>query len=182
MLRSLVLGALLPAVAAAAPDSATGKSPKHLLVTVIDDLGFDDFGYTNDNQIQTPTFNELRAHGVGFTQYYVQPSCSPTRATILTGRKPVHTGINFWIPNAAYGLPLNETTLAQVMNNRGFKSHAVGKVSDPAPPSSFPTPTPYLTAWVCAGSGTWAYTSQPTSPPSAGSTGESWTDWTAASY
>jgi arylsulfatase A-like enzyme len=39
----------------------------------------------------------------------------------------VHTGINFWIPNAAYGLPLNETTLPQVLNARGFKSHAIGK-------------------------------------------------------
>jgi hypothetical protein len=108
--------------------AAAVPRPKHLLMTVIDDLGFDDFGYTNGNQIKTPTFNAMRAGGIGFTQYYVQPSCSPTRATILTGRKPVHTGINYWIPNAAYGLPLNETTFAQVMNARGYKSHAVGKV------------------------------------------------------
>ena len=92
------------------------------------DLGFDDMGYANGGQIATPNFNEMRARGIALTQYYVQPSCSPTRATLMTGRKPVHTGINFWIPNAAYGLPLNETTLAQVMNARGFKSHAVGKV------------------------------------------------------
>ena len=43
--------------------------------------------------------------GIALSTYYVQPSCSPTRATILTGRKPVHTGINVWIPNAAYGRP-----------------------------------------------------------------------------
>ena len=47
--------------------------------------------------------------------------------SFVQGRKPVHTGINFWIPNAAYGLPLNETTLAEVLNKRGFQSHAVGK-------------------------------------------------------
>jgi arylsulfatase A-like enzyme len=84
--------------------------------------------YANGGQIATPNFNEMHDRGIALTQYYVQPSCSPTRATLMTGRKPVHTGINFWIPNAAYGLPLNETTLAQVMNTRGFKSHAVGKV------------------------------------------------------
>ena len=84
--------------------------------------------YANGGQIATPNFNEMHDRGIALTQYYVQPSCSPTRATLMTGRKPVHTGINFWIPNAAYGLPLNETTLAQVMNARGFKSHAVGKV------------------------------------------------------
>ena len=102
-------------------------SPKHVLLIVIDDLGHDDFGYANDGQIKTPVVNAMHDGGVHFDNYYVQPSCSPTRATLLTGRKPVHTGINFWIPNAAYGLPLNETTLAQVLNARGFRSHAVGK-------------------------------------------------------
>jgi arylsulfatase A-like enzyme len=84
-------------------------------------------GYANGGQITTPNFNAMHERGVALSQYYVQPSCSPTRATLMTGRKPVHTGINFWIPNAAYGLPLNETTLPQVLNARGFKSHAVGK-------------------------------------------------------
>ena len=41
-----------------------------------------------------------------------------------TGRKPVRTGINFWIPTASYGLGLKETTLAQVLNARGFVSPA----------------------------------------------------------
>ena len=71
----------------------------------------------------------MHDEGIALSQYYVQPSCSPTRATFLTGRKPVHTGVNVWIPNLPYGLPLNETTLAQVLNARGFVSHAVGKVS-----------------------------------------------------
>ena len=84
-------------------------------------------GFRNDNQIRTPTFNAMHAKGVSLAQYYVQPSCSPTRATLMTGRKPVHTGINYWIPNLAYGLPLNETLLPQVLGKRGFTSHAVGK-------------------------------------------------------
>jgi len=106
---------------------ASATRPKHVVMVVIDDLGFDDMGFANSQQVATPTFDAMHAAGVSFSNYYVQPSCSPTRATLLTGRKPVHTGINYWIPNAAYGLPLNETTLAQVMNARGFRSHAVGK-------------------------------------------------------
>ena len=124
----LLLAPLLAASAAAAP-----AHPQHLLMVVIDDLGFDDMGYANGGQIQTPNFNRMHDRGIALSQYYVQPSCSPTRATLLTGRKPVHTGINFWIPNAAYGLPLNETTLPQVLNARGFRSHAVGKVRSFAP-------------------------------------------------
>lgn len=118
---------LLLALSVGASAGPVGSSPKHVVVTVIDDLGFDDFGFANENQIKTPVFNAMHDLGIALSTYYVQPSCSPTRATILTGRKPVHTGINVWIPNAAYGLPLGEVTFADVLNSRGFVSHCVGK-------------------------------------------------------
>ena len=106
---------------------AAAARPRHVCMVVIDDLGFDDMGFRNGDQIRTPTFNAMHAEGVSLSQYYVQPSCSPTRATLMTGRKPVHTGINYWIPNQPYGLPLNETLLPQLLGKRGFTSHAVGK-------------------------------------------------------
>ena len=56
--------------------------PRHLVMVVIDDLGFDDMGYANAGQITTPNFNYMHSHGIELSQYYVQPSCSPTRATI----------------------------------------------------------------------------------------------------
>ena len=107
----------------AASSSPSSNSPQHVLLTVIDDLGFDDLGFRNEHQIKTPTFNKLHDEGIEFSSYYVQPSCSPTRAAILTGRKPLHTGINFWLPNIAAGLALNEVTLADVLNRRHFTSH-----------------------------------------------------------
>ena len=58
-------------------------TPKHLLTVVIDDLGFDDLGFRNGGQIDTPNFNHLHQQGIDMKAYYVQPSCSPTRATIL---------------------------------------------------------------------------------------------------
>eukprot|EP00930_Biecheleria_cincta_P045074 TRINITY_DN31067_c0_g1_i1.p1 TRINITY_DN31067_c0_g1~~TRINITY_DN31067_c0_g1_i1.p1 ORF type:complete len:543 (-),score=47.36 TRINITY_DN31067_c0_g1_i1:204-1763(-) len=119
-------GVVLMVASYVVASSAINK-PKHILAVIIDDLGFDDLGFRNQGQISTPNFNSLAHKGILLNNYYVQPSCSPTRATIMTGRKPIHTGINFWIPNSAYGLPLNETTLAQVLNARGFRSHAIGK-------------------------------------------------------
>jgi len=101
--------------------------PKNILMVVIDDLGFDDMGFRNGGQIPTTHFDNLAKSGIVLEKYYVQASCSPTRATFMTGRKPVHTGINKWIPDRAYGLPLKEATVAQVLNARGFKSHAIGK-------------------------------------------------------
>ena len=44
-----------------------------------------DMGFANNGQISTPTFNHLHDNGVALEQYYVQPSCSPTRATFMTG-------------------------------------------------------------------------------------------------
>lgn len=102
-------------------------SPRHVVALLIDDLGYDDLGFRNEQQIRTPHLTQLHSGGVTMANYYVQPSCSPTRAAILTARKPLHTGINFWLPNIAAGLSLDEVTLPQVLQRRGFVSHAVGK-------------------------------------------------------
>ncbi|CAE7179256.1 ARSI, partial [Symbiodinium pilosum] len=48
-------------------------------------------------------------------------------ATFMTGRMPFHTGINRWIPDEAYGLPLNETTLPSLLQKLGYRRHIVGK-------------------------------------------------------
>ncbi len=61
-------------------------------------------------------------------QYYVQDVCSPSRATFMTGRFPLHNTVNDWLKsNAATGLPLNETTMAQYFKGSGYKTHAIGK-------------------------------------------------------
>ena len=99
----------------------------HIIFHVIDDFGWDDPGFRNSYQIKTPTLNRFHEQGVTFDQYYVLPSCSPSRATFMSGRMPLHTGINNWIPNEAYGLPADETTLATLLGWQGYRCHAVGK-------------------------------------------------------
>eukprot|EP00945_MAST-04E_sp_MAST-4E-sp1_P004354 g4354.t1 len=70
----------------------------------------------------------LAMEGVVLDQYYVQDVCSPSRATFMTGRYPIHNSIVDWIPPASsYGLPLNETTMAQKFKEAGYMSHATGK-------------------------------------------------------
>lgn len=49
----------------------------------------------------------------------------------MSGRYPLHTGINNWLPNVAVGLPLDEVTLANLMKAHGYETHAIGKVSPP---------------------------------------------------
>eukprot|EP00931_Biecheleriopsis_adriatica_P077934 TRINITY_DN51403_c0_g1_i1.p1 TRINITY_DN51403_c0_g1~~TRINITY_DN51403_c0_g1_i1.p1 ORF type:complete len:542 (+),score=60.36 TRINITY_DN51403_c0_g1_i1:42-1667(+) len=110
--------------------SGHAHAKPHVLWIVADDLGWDDLGFRNGHQIDTPIIDGLAKAGVVLGNYYVQPSCSPTRATFLSGRYPLHTGVNSFIPpnrNKSYGLPLNETTVAQLLRSRGYRAHAIGK-------------------------------------------------------
>lgn len=108
--------------------SAAGAPQKpNILFVVIDDLGFNDVGFRS-HEIRTPTVDNLAKNGVILDQYYVQDVCSPSRATFMTGRFAMHHGIVDWIPPAStYGLPLNETTMADKLKEAGYATHAVGK-------------------------------------------------------
>jgi arylsulfatase A-like enzyme len=99
----------------------------HVLFIVIDDLGFDDVGFRS-HEIRTPTIDALAARGVVLDSYYVQDVCSPSRATFMTGRYAMHHTVVDWIPPAsAYGLPLNETTMAEKFKQAGYATHMSGK-------------------------------------------------------
>lgn len=103
------------------------KQKPHILFVVVDDLGFTDVGFRSQ-EIRTPTIDKLAKQGVVLDQYYVQDVCSPSRATFMTGRYAMHHGIVDWIPpGSTYGLPLNETTMADKFKEAGYATHAVGK-------------------------------------------------------
>ena len=123
--RFLLLSLVAPAFFLLS-STASAKRP-HVLFIVLDDLGFDDVGFRS-HEIKTPTIDGLAAKGIVLDSYYVQDVCSPSRATFQTGRYAMHHSIVDWIPPAsAYGLPLNETTLADKMKSAGYATHAVGK-------------------------------------------------------
>lgn len=104
-----------------------GPSQPNVVFIVIDDLGHDDVGFRS-NEIKTPVIDGLAAAGLVLENYYVQDVCSPSRATFMTGRYSMHNTIVDWIPPAsAYGLPLNETTMAQMFAGAGYACHATGK-------------------------------------------------------
>ena len=63
----------------------------HILFVLADDLGWIDVGY-HGSRARTPNIDELAADGVILDNYYVQAVCTPTRAALMTGRYPIHTG------------------------------------------------------------------------------------------
>ena len=100
----------------------------NILMIIIDDLGWNDLSYKGSD-IKTPTIDRFANEGIRLQQYYVQRLCSPTRSAILAGRYPYHMGLaRHVIENGhPFGMPLNQTTIADELKKGGYSTHCVGK-------------------------------------------------------
>lgn len=130
----LLIGALA-VLSAFAPSSAHAQATKplpakpNIVHIVADDLGWKDVGFNGCTDIKTPNIDALAAGGVKFSQFYVQPMCTPTRACIMTGRYPFRYGLQTAvIPSVAdYGLDTSEWLLPQALKEAGYKTAIIGK-------------------------------------------------------
>ncbi|MBM4113523.1 MAG: arylsulfatase [Phycisphaerae bacterium] len=135
LIRLLVVAVAADLTVAAAPASApdaaatTTAPPPNIVHIVADDLGWKDVGFNGCTDIRTPNLDTLAAGGARFTQFYVQPMCTPTRAAIMTGRYPFRYGLQTAvIPSvSAYGLDLSERLLPQVLKDAGYDTAIIGK-------------------------------------------------------
>src|SRR5262245_12572034 len=101
---------ILAALSIAGPSSRAADSKPNIVHIVADDLGWKDVGFNGATDIKTPNLDALANGGAKFTQFYVQPMCTPTRAALMTGRYPFRYGLQtIVIPTAAaYGLDTSE--------------------------------------------------------------------------
>ncbi|MGX1305695.1 arylsulfatase A-like enzyme [Amorphus suaedae] len=124
------LAASGPAWAQTATSETTAKKPNILLI-VSDDTGWGDLGpYLGGaaRGMPTPNFDKLAAEGMTFTDFYGQPSCTPGRAAIQTGRIPNRSGMTtVAFQGQGGGLPKAEWTLGSVLKNAGYKTYFTGK-------------------------------------------------------
>ena len=99
----------------------------NVMVIIADDLGYHDVGFQGSKDIPTPHLDKLAKAGAILDQFYVQPVCSPTRATLMTGRYPMRHGLQVGVvrPWAQYGLPLEEV-LDVIMDSNESKLGADG--------------------------------------------------------
>jgi len=69
----------------------------HIVLVMSDDQGWGDVGYNGHPHLQTPNLDAAAAKGLRFDNFYAAaPSCSPTRASVLTGRHPKRMGVFSW--------------------------------------------------------------------------------------
>lgn len=101
----------------------------NIILLVLDDIGYADVGFHGSN-FPTPNIDRIvKREGVEMKRFYVMPQCSPTRSAIMTGRFAFHTGMQHWTtltPGGTAGIE-EFTTIANVMKNAGYSTHAIGK-------------------------------------------------------
>jgi arylsulfatase A-like enzyme len=105
------------------------ESVPHLLLINIDDLGYNDVSYQNA-EYQTPNIDQLAASGLKLSQYYVQPSCTPTRTAMMTGRYPFRVGLQSILTNfpaTHQHIPLDTPLVSEVLKQAGYTTRMIGK-------------------------------------------------------
>ncbi|KAM7304210.1 arylsulfatase B-like [Ixodes scapularis] len=124
--------AILLCFALAAMLLASRRSPvrqPHIVFILADDMGWNDVSYNGCPQIRTPNIDALAWNGIRLQRYYTQPLCTPSRAALMTGRYPIHTGMQHLviIQNEPRGLPLKFKLFPQWLGDLGYVSQMLGK-------------------------------------------------------
>lgn len=98
----------------------------NVIIILTDDMGYGDIGYHGNPFIRTPNLDRLAAESTQFSNFYVSPVCAPTRASLLTGRYSLRTGIYDTYAGGAI-MKTEEVTLAEELKSKGYATACIGK-------------------------------------------------------
>jgi arylsulfatase A len=144
MMAGTVLATALPqrldcAAASASQQGGSSKRP-NIVFFLVDDLGYGDLGCYGNTFCETPNIDRLAHESMQFTNAYASaPVCSPSRASILTGKSPARLHLTQWIPGVKYPhkklqeaasalhLDSNVPTVAELLKQTGYQTAAIGK-------------------------------------------------------
>jgi arylsulfatase A-like enzyme len=103
---------------------AQDQRPPNVVLILADDLGWGDVGFNGRTQWQTPNIDRLAAQGTVFRRWYTAGvTCAPSRASLMTGRYPIHCGVSA----NNQDLPASEVTIAEALKQRGYVTGMFGK-------------------------------------------------------
>jgi len=134
-------GSVQGAFAAGAPGTGSGGQKPNFIFILLDDMGWRDVGCFGSAFHESPSIDRLASQGMKFTDAYAAcPVCSPTRASIMTGKYPARLALTNFIPGSPKNrntkliepsfeqqVPLEEITLAEALKPAGYVSGHVGK-------------------------------------------------------
>ncbi|WP_254440679.1 sulfatase-like hydrolase/transferase [Ruegeria sp. HKCCA6837] len=110
---------------------ANGGKPPNILYILIDDVSFGQMGNRTMNYVtgfDTPNINDFATQGMSLMRMYTEPSCTPTRTAMLTGRHPVRAGVEeVKVALVGEGLSAEEITIAEILKEEGYNTAHVGK-------------------------------------------------------
>jgi len=110
--------------------SAQDKKP-NIIIMISDDVGYGDVASFMGGTVRgapTPNLDRMAAEGMKLTSFYAQPTCTPTRASLVTGRLPIRAGFTYPLfPSLPMGLVPDEVTIAELLEPAGYYSAALGK-------------------------------------------------------
>ncbi len=122
---ALICAASVPALA------QTSNQKPNIILLVSDDTGWGDLGVYGGGEgrgAPTPNLDRMAHEGIQFWDFYGQPSCTPGRAAMQTGRLPNRSGMTtVAAPGQGGGLPKGEVTLADVLKKAGYSTFFTGK-------------------------------------------------------
>ncbi len=119
-----LLATPLAAIVSRGCSSQTKPARPNIVLVMTDDQGWAQTGYYNHPALKTPNLDAMAANGLRFDRFYAGgPVCSPTRATVLTGRTHDRAGV----PSHGHALRLQEKTIAQALKTIGYATGHFGK-------------------------------------------------------
>jgi arylsulfatase A-like enzyme len=129
--KALTIGLAVALIAASSAALAQTASKPNIILIVSDDFGWGDggaYGGGEGRGMPTPSLDRLAAEGMTFFSFYGQPSCTPGRAAMQTGRIPNRSGMTtVAFQGQGGGLPAAEWTLASVLKTAGYQTFFTGK-------------------------------------------------------
>jgi len=106
-------------------------TPPNIIHIMWDDTAVGEIGIPAIQKVrgfETPQINRLAAEGINFMRMYTEPSCTPSRGAVMTGRHPVRNGMyNVGFPYEYGGLPASEVTMGDVLSKAGYATAFFGK-------------------------------------------------------
>ena len=107
----------IPAIAASRPN---------IVLIIADDQGYGDLGVHGNPHVRTPVLDRLAADSIRFDRFFVSPLCAPTRASLLTGRYSLRTGVR-GVSQGLETMRAEEVTFAEALRDAGYRTGYFGK-------------------------------------------------------